>query len=319
MTLARDVLTARGTAVKNALSRADANRDGRLSATEQRRATSLVTGAADDALREAFKQGRLSSGFVSVGKARSRVNLAMSRATAVDTNRNGISASERSRLTGPIARALTPRTPTPPRQHEPEATGAVRLGEIPRGQAAQHEYFKDLVRAEGGTFKTGPNQFNLVGLRTNTPTTANGGNGSFDDRLAVVWKDAQGRPRVELLRYNTEPARNMSRYSADVNGDGRADQGRLTAGSYEYVKSSWKNGFCLRPVRDYRVQRDMNHNGRWDDSARTGGGASMLFHSGGPSSTGSAGCQTFPPSEWARFQRLIGAARGSFAYTLVAR
>jgi hypothetical protein len=107
MTLARNVLTARGTAVKNALSRADANRDGRLSATEQRRATSLVKGAADDALREAFKQARLSSGFVSVGKARSRVNLAMSRATAVDTNRNGISASERARLTGPIARALT--------------------------------------------------------------------------------------------------------------------------------------------------------------------------------------------------------------------
>lgn len=220
---------------------------------------------------------------------------------------------------GRSGRGASPRPPTPPRQREPEVSGNVRLGEVPRGQAAQYEYFKNLVKAQGGAFKTGPNQFNLVGLRTNTPTTANGGNGSYDDRLAVVWKDAQGRPRVELLRYNTEPARNMSRYSADVNGDGRADQGRLTDGSYEFVKSSWKHGFCLRPVRDYRVQRDMNHNGRWDDSARTGGGGSMLFHSGGSSSTGSAGCQTFPPSEWARFQRLIGPARGSFAYTIVTR
>lgn len=231
------------------------------------------------------------------------------------------SKQQRVELADPPKKKRAPtRTPTPPRKKpDPEKPGKVRLGDVPRGQLAQYEYYKDLVKQSGGKFKTGPNQFNLVGLRTNTPTTANGGAGSYDDRLAVVWKDKAGRPRVELLRYNTEPARNMSRYSADVNGDGRADQGRLLPGSYEYVKSSWKNGFCLRPVRDYAVQRDMNHNGRWDDSKRTGGGASMLFHSGGSSGTYSAGCQTFPPSEWSRFQRLIGSARGSFAYTLVTR
>lgn len=211
------------------------------------------------------------------------------------------------------------RTPTPPRKTDPEKPGKVRLGEVPRGQLAQYEYFKNLAKDAGGKFKTGPNQFNLVGLRTNTPTTANGGAGSYDDRLAVVWKDGAGKPHVELLRYNTEPARDMAKYSADVNGDGRADQGRLPPGSYEFAKSSWKNGFCLRPARDYRVQRDMNHNGRWDDSARTGGGGSMLFHAGGNSGTYSAGCQTFPPSEWSRFQRLIRSSRGNFAYTLVAR
>lgn len=212
------------------------------------------------------------------------------------------------------------RAPTPPRN--PAAADKptkVKLGEIPRGQAAQYAYFQQLVKQSGGKFKAGPHQFNLVGLRTNTPTTANGGNGSYDDRLALVWKDSAGKPHVQLLRYNTEPARNMSRYSADVNRDGRADQGRLVSGYYEYAKSSWKNGFCLRPVRDYRVQRDMNHNGRWDDAARTGGGASMLFHGGGSSGTSSAGCQTFPPSEWSRFLRLIGPARGSFGYTLVTR
>lgn len=215
----------------------------------------------------------------------------------------------------------TSRTPTPPRQRpDPQQKpGKVRLGDVPRGQLAQYEYYKDLVKQSGGKFKTGPNQFNLVGLRTNTPTTANGGNGSYDDRLAMVWKDSAGKPHVELLRYNTEPARNMASYSADVNGDGRADQGRLTTGYYEYAKSSWKNGFCLRPVRDYQVQRDMNHNGRWDDSRRTGGGASMLFHGGGSSGTYSAGCQTFPPSEWSRFQRLVRSARGNFGYTLVNR
>lgn len=211
------------------------------------------------------------------------------------------------------------RTPTPPRKTDPQKPGKVRLGDVPRGNLAQYEYFKQLAKDAGGKFKTGPNQFNLVGLRTNTPTTANGGAGSYDDRLAVVWKDSAGKPHVELLRYNTEPARDMAKYSADVNGDGSADQGRLPAGSYEFAKSSWKHGFCLRPVRDYKVQRDMNHNGRWDDSARTGGGGSMLFHGGGSSGTYSAGCQTFPPSEWSRFQRLIGSARGTFAYTLVTR
>lgn len=107
MTLARSIVQNRAAAVKNALSRADTNRDGRLSATEQSRARGLVSGAAENALNESFKQARLRSGFVSVGTAKSRVNLALSRATAADGNRNGVSASERARLTGPIARALT--------------------------------------------------------------------------------------------------------------------------------------------------------------------------------------------------------------------
>lgn len=212
------------------------------------------------------------------------------------------------------------RAKAPPRNPaSAEQPSKVKLGEVPRGQAAQYAYFQQLVKASGGKFKTGANQFNLVGLRTNTPTTANGGNGSYDDRLAVVWKDSAGRPHVQLLRYNTEPARRMAYASADVNGDGRADQGRLVPGYYEYAKSSWKNGFCLRPVRDSQVQRDMDHDGRWDDAKRTGGGASMLFHGGGTSGTFSAGCQTFPPSEWSRFLRLIGPARGAFGYTLVTR
>lgn len=107
MTLTRTQVSNRAAAVRTALARADGNGDGRLSATEQRRATALVTGANDVALREAFKQGRLGSGFVSVSKSRGLVSLALSRALAADSNRNGISATERARLSGPIARALT--------------------------------------------------------------------------------------------------------------------------------------------------------------------------------------------------------------------
>jgi len=67
----------------------------------------MVNGASSDALREAFTQGRMGSGFVSVSKAGGRVSLALSRALAADGNRNGVSATERARLSGPIARALT--------------------------------------------------------------------------------------------------------------------------------------------------------------------------------------------------------------------
>lgn len=208
-----------------------------------------------------------------------------------------------------------PKAPARPAQNG--KPGKVGLDRIPRGQTQQYAYFQQLVKQAGGKFKTGANQFNLVGLRTQTRTTANGGNGTYDDRLAMVWKDSAGRPHVKLLRYNTEPAKNMSAYSADMNGDGRADQGRVPSGHYEYVKSSWKHGFCLRATRDFAVERDWNHDGRFTEQRRTGGGASMLFHQGGSYGTGSAGCQTFPPSEWARFVATLRSARGSLGYTLL--
>ena len=216
------------------------------------------------------------------------------------------------------ARPHTP-TPAPSRPPAGNKPGKVSLHDVPRGESAQYAYFEKLVKDSGGKFKTGANQFNLVGLRTTTRTTANGGNGAYDDKLAMVWKDTAGRSHVKLIRYNTEPARNMSGYSSDVNGDGRADQGRIPSGYYEYAKSSWKHGFCLRATKDFRVERDMNHDGVFNDHAKTGGGNSMLFHQGGSYSTGSAGCQTFPPAEWARFTAALRTARGTLGYTLITR
>lgn len=212
-----------------------------------------------------------------------------------------------------------PRPSAPPRPPANGKPGRVGLERLPRGTVAQYEHFKDLVKQAGGKFKTGPQQFNLVGLRTPTNTNANGGAGKYDDRLAMVWKDAAGRPHVKLLRFNTEPAKDMSGYSADKNGDGRADQGRIPQGYYEYAKSSWKHGFCLRAKSDFRVERDWNHDGQFTESRRTDGGASMLFHQGGTYGTSSAGCQTFPPAEWARFVATLRTARGGLGYTLINR
>jgi murein DD-endopeptidase MepM/ murein hydrolase activator NlpD len=205
-------------------------------------------------------------------------------------------------------------------QQHAQQTGAAPVSSAaPKGVAAQYDHFKKLIEQHGGKFRSGPNQKNLLGFRTPTSTYANGGNGRYDDRLVMLWKDSRGQPHVKFYEYNTEPANNLRSYSSDVNGDGRADQGRVPTGYHEYALSSWKHGFCLRATHDFSVQRDMNHDGRFSENSRTGGGASMLFHQGGSYSTGSAGCQTFPPSDWARFMSDVRGASGVIGYTLVER
>ncbi len=124
MTLSRATVNNRAAAVRSALSRADTNHDGKLSAAEQRKATTLVTGASDVALRESYKQARMGNGFVSVSRARGLVNLALSRSLAADGNKNGISLAERAKLSGPIARALTRGASGGGTVHEPKPTGA---------------------------------------------------------------------------------------------------------------------------------------------------------------------------------------------------
>ncbi len=124
MTLSRATVSNRAAAVRTALLKADTNHDGKLSYAEQRKATTLVSGAGDVALTEAYKQARMRSGFVSVSRARGLVNLALSRALAADSNKNGISLADRAKLTGPIARALTRGATGAGPVHQPRPTGA---------------------------------------------------------------------------------------------------------------------------------------------------------------------------------------------------
>lgn len=195
----------------------------------------------------------------------------------------------------------------------------VALDRLPRATAAKYEYFKNKILEGGGKFRTGPGRMNLLGIRTPTNSKTNGGQGRYDDKLVAIWTDRSGKPHVREYKYNTEPAAAMRAYSADVSGDGVADQGRIPTGFYDYGVSSWKNGFCLRAKGDFRVERDMNHDGNFTENRRSGGGASMLFHQGGSGGTYSAGCQTFSPSEWSSFMRDMRGASGAIGYTLVQR
>jgi D-alanyl-D-alanine carboxypeptidase len=108
MPLTTQTISTRRASAQAALRRADSNGDGKLSAREQQRARGFVSGATEAAMNQAMAQARLRGGFVSVSKASSTLSAAASNARAVDANRNGvISAQERARLRGPVARALT--------------------------------------------------------------------------------------------------------------------------------------------------------------------------------------------------------------------
>lgn len=149
MTLSRATVSNRAVAVRSALLRADLNRDGKLSSAEQRKATTLVTGAADVAIRESFKQARMGSGFVSVSRARGLINLALSRSLAADSNKNGLSLADRAKLSGPIARALT-RGASGGTVHPPKPTGNVgTFGPRARKLAAAAERQARLMNTRG--------------------------------------------------------------------------------------------------------------------------------------------------------------------------
>lgn len=214
-----------------------------------------------------------------------------------------------------------------PAADDPPSTGPTRSAAIDatRGmtEAQKFDHYAALASQNGGEVKTGPNQKNIVGLRVPTDADANRGGGRYDDKFAMFWVDGQGNKRVREYAGNTEPsARYRGRMGEDANGDGRLDQGRLPSGFYEFNTGySSRLGRTLNPIRDYRVERDTNQDGTFgNDGGRTsGGGNSMLFHAGGSSITGSAGCQTMAPEEYARFWRDLnsGGTNGRIGYTLI--
>lgn len=163
----------------------------------------------------------------------------------------------------------------------------------------------------------------LVAVRTDSSTGANGGQGEYNDTMALVWKDGAGRYHAQSFQGNTEPAGKYAArgYGNDVNGDGRKELGRLVEGNYRYELQggTFAGNRFFRATENQTALRDSNHDGRFtgaDTIDRTGAGRSMLIHQGGNSTTGSAGCQTLRPSD---FNALLGALGGQsrFSYVLV--
>lgn len=170
----------------------------------------------------------------------------------------------------------------------------------------------------------------ILGLRVTTSSRAASGGGTYDDRIIVLHNNAGVKTAREFAG-NTDPS---SRYEdgyeharkslgEDANSDGRLDLGRMPEGVYEFRKErSGTYGNILRPTSAIIAERDTNHDGAFNASdtvtnrAALSSGQTMLFHKGGNSITGSAGCQTMPPATFERFWEALGSQR-QFRYVLV--
>ncbi|MCA2209352.1 WXG100 family type VII secretion target [Nocardia rosealba] len=188
---------------------------------------------------------------------------------------------------------------------------------------AKYDYYKALIERNGGTFDEGVDQKNLLAIRKETNTAANGGNGVYDDKAVLLWVDERGVKHVSEYKANTDPT---NRYidtdeAVDVNGDGKKELGRLPAGSYEYGHNWFKNKhdsvgdgnvFKMPEGSKAEAEYDTDHDGLFNENVRAGGGETMYWHCGREEGAGekegvaSAGCQTMPPDDWSRFTSDMG-------------
>ncbi|WP_336084410.1 WXG100 family type VII secretion target [Nocardia sp. SSK8] len=89
---------------------------------------------------------------------------------------------------------------------------------------AKYDYYKAMIERNGGTFDSGADQKNLLAIRKETNTAANGGNGVYDDKAVLLWVDERGVKHVSEYTANTDPTNryiNNESETRDVNGDGK--------------------------------------------------------------------------------------------------
>jgi hypothetical protein len=206
-------------------------------------------------------------------------------------------------------------------------------------EAEDHEYYEKILRENAddnalADFDGGSRV--ILGLRKVDSTAANDGRGIYNDRFVVLRREDVGCSAL-VFAGNTDPSsfyedvadgRSGSGRAAegkDADGDGRLDLGRVPAGSHQYRRgNSTKFGDrILRSVRPIHAERDVNHDGVFDesDAAAVVDEAAMqvtdfLFHPGLSERTGSAGCQTLPPDVFDDFWTALG-DQNKFWYVLV--
>lgn len=143
-------------------------------------------------------------------------------------------------------------------------------------QAQLHDVYASIVASRGNDAARDSldrnNERVILGLRNDTATTRNRGQGDYDDRLVVVWKDNQGtRHAREFNRANTDPSAQYDHHAGsdgtrryadggnaprlgispgygevlrrkiegeDVNRDGVRDLGRLGEGTTEMLATT---------------------------------------------------------------------------------
>lgn len=211
----------------------------------------------------------------------------------------------------------------PPRMPDAEETSAL-------SQAQQHDVYGSMVALRGNSAAQEAMETQdrvILGLRKETRTTARRGQGEYDDRIVVLWRDAEGQGHVrEFLETTTEPSAQYDGHAKttpaspgfadvitrtktegeDVDADRVRDMGRLAEGTTEmrqttHPRFEMPDDFSLRPTRaavaegSNRVERDTNGDG-WFDARDVNGvqdlNNTFKIHRGGNENTYSAGCQT---------------------------
>jgi LysM repeat protein len=221
----------------------------------------------------------------------------------------------------------SPSTPLPSTSVQTQTTGQT-TGALPStaGLSAgqKYELYAGYVNAYGSAeakADLAAGRQVILGLRDDTAVNANGGKGAYDDRIVVLQANGAGGT-VKEFSANTEPSSQYDgRYGSDFNGDGRLELGRMAEGTISFQKSHSGNlGDVLRPTAPLGVERDTNHDGRIDANDPRGKGQStdnsFLFHAGGNTNTGSAGCQTLKPGDFQAFWNGLGDQK-TFNYVLV--
>jgi LysM repeat protein len=228
----------------------------------------------------------------------------------------GRSAPAASAPAAPSAPAAAPAAPAA------ATDGRVQPGRLPDTAGLNEAQRYDLYAAQVQQFGDAGAQADLaagrrviVALRQDTSTRANEGRGVYDDRMVVLWRDADGTRHAVELAANTDPSGQyedggpyMRRaVGGNYGGDARGDQGRLVEGTYVHTRGSFLGATALMAGSDQVTERDTNHDGRFTEGVRTERGAyGMHIHIGGQNNTYSAGCLTLAPAEHARLFEALG-------------
>lgn len=251
----------------------------------------------------------------------------------------GVAAGDRA-IVSPMLDRLreASRPPRMPAEAETEALSEAQQYDVygsivaVRGNAAAHDAMDTQDRV-------------ILGLRNEGRTTAERGRGDYNDRIVVLWKDAEGvRHAREFNDATTEPTAQYDGHAAtvprspgfedvvrrtkiegeDVNGDRVKDLGRLAEGTTEmrattHPRQGRPAEFALRPTPAAvaagtgRVERDSNGDG-WFDARDTHGvqdlNDTFKIHRGSSRNTDSAGCQTIGGGRYDDFVDVVRGAPG---------
>ena len=153
----------------------------------------------------------------------------------------------------------------------------------------------------------------VLALRNDQSPNANHGKGTYSDRMVVLSKDASGT-HVTELRGNTQPSGQYGAGGVRA-GNHRSDLAKLSEGTYHFGDNgSFLGDKSFRAKETEQVDRLDTRTGKFSKHDSSGAGTSLLFHRGGQDNTDSAGCQTMPPDDYARFKAAVGS--GGFTYDL---